>query len=97
MFNYNKTFLVEVSKPWVDCHCQQWIAKRHKHIGLFVLFPNYNSDLLSFLIKKKNKRKKQMKKSTKENIGQRMLIYKELILILWVSKKGERKCGKTGL
>lgn len=52
MFKYNKTFLVEVSTSWVDCHCQQWIVRRHKHIGLVVLFPNYNSDLLlSFLIK----------------------------------------------
>lgn len=86
MFKYNKTFLVEVSKSWVNCHCQQWIVRRHKHIGWFVLFPNYNSGLLlSFLIKTKEK---QMKKSTKENIGQRILIYKELILILWVSIKG---------
>lgn len=79
MFKYNETFLVEVSKPWVDCHCQQWIARRHKHIAWFVLFPNYNSDLLSFLIKNEKQKKKQMKKSAKENIGQRILIYKELI------------------
>lgn len=57
MFKYNETFLVEVSKPWVDCHCQQWIARRHKHIAWFVLFPNYNSDLLSFLVKNEKQKK----------------------------------------